>query len=179
MVIAQIRQTTPAYNLISNNCQTYALRLLDAIKADGATQFPTTLNVYKALVGPEKVVDLFKPTDAQVADGQVAAHPVSNDQVVVEPTGQSQQQSGQDKPDESVSIAQKLMNQYTSFLNPKDKEKEKDDEENGQQGSRAMVGEGEGAGEAEDDQGDSSRGAPDGKKKKGGLLGKVIRLVKK
>lgn len=107
-VIAQIREKQPAYNLISNNCQTYALRLLDAIKADGPTQFPTTHEVYKALVGPGAVLDLFKPDDA------TAEQPPP-------PPGQAgQQPADQPKPEESVSMAQKLMNQYTSLLSPKE-----------------------------------------------------------
>lgn len=60
-VIAQLRETRPAYNLITNNCQTYALLLLDAIKAEGESKFPTTQNVYDRLTGPGRVLDLFKP----------------------------------------------------------------------------------------------------------------------
>jgi hypothetical protein len=71
-VIAQIREKQAAYNLITNNCQTYALRLLDAI-SEGAAHFPTTLNVYQTLIGPGKVVDLFKP----LAEGEGAGDSVS------------------------------------------------------------------------------------------------------
>lgn len=71
-VIAQIREKQAAYNLITNNCQTYALRLLDAI-SQGASHFPTTLNVYQTLIGPGKVVDLFKPlTEGEGADDVVS-----------------------------------------------------------------------------------------------------------
>lgn len=75
-MIQQVREKQAAYNLITNNCQTYALRLLDAIKADGANHFPTTLNVYQTLIGPGKVLDLFQapegapPTDDTVATAQ-------------------------------------------------------------------------------------------------------------
>lgn len=86
-VIAQIREKTAAYNLISNNCQTYALRLLDAIKADGSNHFPTTLNVYETLTGPGRVVDLFKPIETGTVE-----------------TG------------EAVSNAQACMNQHTTRL---------------------------------------------------------------
>ncbi|GMK53568.1 hypothetical protein CspeluHIS016_0101540 [Cutaneotrichosporon spelunceum] len=61
-IIAQVRKKQAAYNLITNNCQTYALRLLDAI-SQGASHFPTTLSVYQTLLGPGKVVDLFKPVE--------------------------------------------------------------------------------------------------------------------
>ncbi|KAL1406884.1 hypothetical protein Q8F55_006293 [Vanrija albida] len=60
-VIATMRAERPLYNLISNNCQTYALQLLDAIKAGGGHRFPTTLAVWDQLVGPGKVEDLFNP----------------------------------------------------------------------------------------------------------------------
>ncbi|CAK9780546.1 unnamed protein product [Cutaneotrichosporon oleaginosum] len=71
-VIAQIREKQAAYNLITNNCQTYALRLLDAI-SEGASHFPTTLHVYQTLIGPGKVADLFRP----LAEGEGAGDIVS------------------------------------------------------------------------------------------------------
>lgn len=70
-VIAQLRETRPAYNLITNNCQTYALLLLDAIKAEGEAKFPTTQNVWERLTGKGKVLDLFKQEEEQ-AEGQGA-----------------------------------------------------------------------------------------------------------
>lgn len=57
------------YNLISNNCQTYALQLLDAIKAGGGHRFPTTLAVWKQLLGPGKVEDLFNPGNLPEVEG--------------------------------------------------------------------------------------------------------------
>ncbi|CAI6331733.1 unnamed protein product [Periconia digitata] len=59
-VIESIRITRPGYNLISNNCQTYVLQLLDAIKVGQAKEFGTTLAVYEKLVGKGKVADLFQ-----------------------------------------------------------------------------------------------------------------------
>lgn len=59
-VIESIRSTRPGYNLISNNCQTYVLQLLDAIKVSQAKEFGTTLAVYEKLVGKGKVADLFQ-----------------------------------------------------------------------------------------------------------------------
>lgn len=58
-VIQSIRERQPAYNLITNNCQTYALQLLDAIKVGEKKEFGTTLAVYERLKGPGKVKDLF------------------------------------------------------------------------------------------------------------------------
>ncbi|EFQ35338.1 hypothetical protein CGRA01v4_13369 [Colletotrichum graminicola] len=58
-VIQSIRSRHPAYNLISNNCQTYVLELLDAVKVDGQKDFGTTLAVYERLFSSGKVIDLF------------------------------------------------------------------------------------------------------------------------
>lgn len=77
MVIENTRETQAAYNLISNNCQTYALRLLDAIKADGDCKFPTTNDVYSRLFGPGKVMDLFTPMEGTEAQGQGGENAVS------------------------------------------------------------------------------------------------------
>ncbi|KAK7226885.1 hypothetical protein V2G26_014888 [Clonostachys chloroleuca] len=81
-VIQTIRDERPAYNLITNNCQTFALRLLDAIKVEGQKEFGTTLAVYERLLGPGKIKDLFDPEaeaqlqsqvqDATVVSGQDA-----------------------------------------------------------------------------------------------------------
>lgn len=91
MVISHVREKQAAYNLITNNCQTYALLLLDAIKADGVSKFPTTLNVYKALTGPGKVMDLFKPESEGGAEPDPEAP-------------------------EAVSVAAALMDQHTTQL---------------------------------------------------------------
>ncbi|KAF4119598.1 hypothetical protein GMORB2_4507, partial [Geosmithia morbida] len=57
--IENIRQTAPAYNLITNNCQTYTLHLLDAIKSEGHPEFGTTKAIYDRMFGPGQVKDLF------------------------------------------------------------------------------------------------------------------------
>lgn len=59
-VIQSIREKQPGYNLITNNCQTYALQLLDAIKVGIQKEFGTTLAVYERLTGSGKVADLFQ-----------------------------------------------------------------------------------------------------------------------
>jgi hypothetical protein len=62
-VIQDIRRTRPGYNLISNNCQTYVLRLLEAIRVSQVKEFGTTLAVYDRLIGAGKVADLFVDAD--------------------------------------------------------------------------------------------------------------------
>lgn len=65
-VIQNIRTTRPGYNLISNNCQTYVLQLLDAIQVSQDKEFGTTLAVYERLFGSGKVADLFPEDHASM-----------------------------------------------------------------------------------------------------------------
>lgn len=58
-VIQTIREKEPTYNLISNNCQTYALALLDAIHSGNKKEFGTTMAVYDRVFGDGAVADLF------------------------------------------------------------------------------------------------------------------------
>lgn len=67
-VIQNIRTTRPGYNLISNNCQTYVLQLLDAIQVSQDKEFGTTLAVYERLFGSGKVADLFPENDANMQE---------------------------------------------------------------------------------------------------------------
>lgn len=59
MVIHNMRSTRPAYNIISNNCQNFAVLLLDAIKIGAHKEFATTFAVYQAATGEGKIKDLF------------------------------------------------------------------------------------------------------------------------
>lgn len=59
MVIYNMREKRKAYNLISNNCQNFALLLLDAIQIGAHKQFATSLAVYQRATGAGKVSDLF------------------------------------------------------------------------------------------------------------------------
>jgi len=64
-----MRETKPAYNLINNNCQNFAVSLLDAIHVGAHRQFATAFAVYQAATGKGAVKDLFadKPPE-EVAD---------------------------------------------------------------------------------------------------------------
>jgi hypothetical protein len=70
MVIYEMRRKKAAYNIISNNCQNFALRMLDAIQIGAAprTQFATTLAVVQTATGRGRIRDLFaeKPPAEQV-----------------------------------------------------------------------------------------------------------------
>jgi hypothetical protein len=75
-VIHNIRTTRPGYNLISNNCQTYVLQLLDAIQVSQDKEFGTTLAVYERLFGSGKVADLFPESDTTMHEpGQAGFSP--------------------------------------------------------------------------------------------------------
>ncbi|KAK1759082.1 hypothetical protein QBC47DRAFT_371040 [Echria macrotheca] len=88
MVIYNMRAKRPGYNLISNNCQTFALALLDAIQVGSSREIATSYAVYRKAVGPGSIADLFAdetkaetPTDGEAtnqptvseADAQAAA----------------------------------------------------------------------------------------------------------
>ncbi|KAK3389373.1 hypothetical protein B0H63DRAFT_463518 [Podospora didyma] len=59
MVIYNMREKRPAYNLISNNCQSFAILLLDAIQVGQRTKFATSFEVYQRATGAGSIVDLF------------------------------------------------------------------------------------------------------------------------
>ncbi|TQV90469.1 hypothetical protein V2A60_010458 [Cordyceps javanica] len=100
MVITTIREKTPGYNLISNNCQTYALQLLDAIKVGARKEFGTTLAVYDRMFGPGKVADLFNKDGQLPPDG----------------TAPSVARPEEDGEENTVGLAQQLMNDHTAQL---------------------------------------------------------------
>ncbi|KAL2760377.1 hypothetical protein ACRALDRAFT_1073745 [Sodiomyces alcalophilus JCM 7366] len=105
-VIQAIRKKQPAYNLITNNCQTYVLELLDAIKVGVEQEIGTTLAVYERLIGPGKVKDLFSTTVEVQDEGAGTPAPPSS--------GAPGQQH------DSVSFAQKVMHDNTTQLNTQD-----------------------------------------------------------
>ncbi|KAK9770779.1 hypothetical protein AB5N19_14140 [Seiridium cardinale] len=59
MTIFAMREKRPAYNLINNNCQTFALRLLDAIQVGKHREFATSFEVYQRAIGAGSIQDLF------------------------------------------------------------------------------------------------------------------------
>jgi len=59
MVIHQMREARPAYNVISNNCQNYAVNLLDAIQIGAHQEFATSFAVYQRATGAGTIKDLF------------------------------------------------------------------------------------------------------------------------
>jgi hypothetical protein len=98
MVIYSMRQKRPAYNLISNNCQNFALLMLDAVQVGAAerTEFATTLAVVKTATGSGKVRDLF-----------AEQRPAGEQQAALE-------QADKDNP--IVALAKRLMDEHTKKL---------------------------------------------------------------
>lgn len=60
MVIHNMRKARPAYNVISNNCQNYAVSMLDAIQIGAHREFATSFAVYQAATGDGSISDLFE-----------------------------------------------------------------------------------------------------------------------
>lgn len=54
-----MREKRPAYNVISNNCQNFAVNLLDAIQIGEHQKFATSFAVYQAATGAGTIKDLF------------------------------------------------------------------------------------------------------------------------
>lgn len=81
MVIHNMRQVRPAYNLINNNCQNYAVAMLDAIQIGAHQEFATTFAIYQRATGDGTIKDLFvdkhpeeKKTDANPDPAQPEMH---------------------------------------------------------------------------------------------------------
>lgn len=72
MVIHNMRELRPAYNIISNNCQNYAVSMLEAIQTGAHIQFATSFAVYQAATGDGTIKDLFidrHPEEQQIGTG--------------------------------------------------------------------------------------------------------------
>jgi hypothetical protein len=59
MVIHNMREVRPAYNVISNNCQNFAVSMLDAIQIGAHIEFATSFAVYQRATGAGTIKDLF------------------------------------------------------------------------------------------------------------------------
>lgn len=96
MTIYKMRTERPAYNLISNNCQTFAIQLLDAIQIGAHARFATTFEVYQAATGEGSIKDLF-----------ANAHP-------------EEQEPGPARPgiprNDTATTAQQVMDEHTTKL---------------------------------------------------------------
>ncbi|CAI4211286.1 unnamed protein product [Parascedosporium putredinis] len=98
MVIFNMRQKKAAYNLISNNCQNFAVAMLDAIQVGAHMQFATSFAVYQTATGLGSIKGLFseKPPEEEEEGGP----------------GDQPSQSHQN----AVQHAQHVMDQHTTQL---------------------------------------------------------------
>ncbi|KAI0129037.1 hypothetical protein BJ170DRAFT_623802 [Xylariales sp. AK1849] len=94
MAIYAMREKRPAYNLLDNNCQNFALSMLDKIQVGAHREFATAFSVYQRAIGAGTIKDLF-----------VDDHPDEQpDQVP-------------DTPSEgTVQLAQQVMDEHTTKL---------------------------------------------------------------
>ncbi len=60
MTIHNMRQKRAAYNIISNNCQNFAVAMLDSIQIGAHQAFATSFAVYQAATGKGTIKDLFE-----------------------------------------------------------------------------------------------------------------------
>jgi hypothetical protein len=59
MAIFHMRAKRPAYNLLDNNCQNFALNFLDKIQIGKHRDFATSFSVYQRAIGAGTIKDLF------------------------------------------------------------------------------------------------------------------------
>lgn len=94
------RDKRPAYNLISNNCQNFAVELLKAIQVGAHREFGSTFAIYQRATGAGAIKDLFaeKPEKdpQQLKDDEDAMPPP--------------------KRQETLSFAQQVMEENTKKL---------------------------------------------------------------
>lgn len=106
MAIFQMREKQPAYNLINNNCQNFALNLLDKIRIGKHREFATTYAVYQRAIGAGAIKDLF--ADQQHLDQQ-ADQADQADQV-------DQEQKPELQHHDTLQMAHQVMDENTTKL---------------------------------------------------------------
>ena len=109
MTIHQMRSKRPAYNLISNNCQNFALALLNAIQIGAHHEFATSFAVYQRATGKGAIKDLFEDKHPEEQQEQVA---------------EEQETDDLDRPPalqhtDTMQTAQQVMDEHTTKLDRK------------------------------------------------------------
>lgn len=91
MVIHNMREKRPEYNIISNNCQNFAEQMLDAIQIGAHQEFATAFAVYQRATGKGTIKDLFvdhhpeeQKTDIPEGDQLHRVDTVQNAQMVMD-----------------------------------------------------------------------------------------------
>jgi hypothetical protein len=101
MTIHNMRQKRPAYNLISNNCQNFAVNMLGNIQVGAHREFGTSFAVYQRATGEGAILDLWadKPTENEPDELK-----------------QDETEEAQAKKQDSLNLAQKVMDENTTKL---------------------------------------------------------------
>lgn len=74
-----MREKRPAYNLISNNCQNFALNLLNAIQIGAHREFGSTFAIYQRATGKGTIKDLFIDNHPEEQQQQTAEEQQDDD----------------------------------------------------------------------------------------------------
>ncbi|KAL2265681.1 hypothetical protein VTJ83DRAFT_6781 [Remersonia thermophila] len=143
-VIAAMRAQRPGYHLINNNCQVFALRMLDAIEIVKAakTEFATTMEVVQTATDPGKIIELFSPPTSPTPPPEASAAPAApaverpssssspsspppkaqQSQEEKEEKKKEEEEDKEEKPDKAekenpiVALARRLMEEHTTKL---------------------------------------------------------------
>lgn len=79
MTIHKMREARPAYNLISNNCQNFAINLLQAIQIGAHREFATTFAIYQRATGKGAIKDLFEDKHPEEQEQQEVEEQASDE----------------------------------------------------------------------------------------------------
>lgn len=105
MTIHNMREKRAAYNLISNNCQNFAVNLLANIQTGSHREFGTSFAVYQRATGEGTIMDLW-------ADKPAEDEP--------EELKHDETEGVKAKRQETLNLAQKLMDDNTTKLDKDD-----------------------------------------------------------
>ena len=101
MTIHNMRDKRAAYNLISNNCQNFAVNLLGNIQVGAHREFGTSFAVYQRATGEGSILDLW-------TDKPVEQEP--------ETLKDDEMQTTEEKRQDTLNLAQQVMDQNTKRL---------------------------------------------------------------
>ena len=96
MTIHKMRDKRAAYNLISNNCQNFAVNLLDSIQIGAHRDFATSFEVYQRATGEGTINELF--LDKHPEDDDLKADEAEK----LKPEGKTSAQFAQELMDEKT-----------------------------------------------------------------------------
>ncbi|KAJ7314634.1 hypothetical protein DFH08DRAFT_895131 [Mycena albidolilacea] len=123
MTIFHMASARPAYNLITNNCQTFATALLDTIQIGRHREFATSFQVYREALKSRslsKVGKLFSLGDGAVEEQEKAAGAEKDGKDMVHQAedlpDDDAEKEGQAPPEHVLKNAQAVMDEHTTKL---------------------------------------------------------------